>query len=182
MDFRRILPKERVNQNFGSADTNFFLHIQKVDSKMTIKNIDVFIDEFLFPTMDYLDYCPIAHVSNVGPMRFTSPLKDFYIQCTSNEIGLRPWFQVPSYSKVNKESNMNDIVLNMRCSPLMVSNKVANDIFETYAYFLKNVDASKKSGDVLDELIHFQKSLEKNIMYINKLDIYVKIFCILRIL
>lgn len=59
------------------------------------------------------------------------------------------------------ETGLNDLVLNLRYSPVIVSNKNAYDIFETFFYFLKNVDALKKSGDVLDELIHFQNSLNK---------------------
>ena len=55
---------------------------------------------------------------------------------------------------------MNDIELCMRVSPFVVGRKVASDVFETYMHFLKNVNASMKSGDVLDELIHFQNSLD----------------------
>ena len=93
-------------------------------------------------------------------MRIKSPIKDFYAQCTSTELGIRPSFLVTSYSKVKKESNLNDVVLCMRCSPFVVSRKLASDVFETYIHFLKNVNASMKSGDVLNELIQFQKSLE----------------------
>ena len=73
---------------------------------------------------------------------------------------LRSVLQVTSYSKINDKKDMNDLVLHMRYSPAMISMKNANDIFDTYVYFLKNVDPRMKSGDVLDELIHFQKSLE----------------------
>ena len=47
----------------------------------------------------------------------------------------------------------------MGYSPLIVSKKNASDIFMTFIHFLKMADPEKKSGDVLDELIHFQKSL-----------------------
>lgn len=73
---------------------------------------------------------------------------------------MRPILQVTSYSKNKEDFDMNDLVLHMRYSPLIMSKKSANDIFDTYVYFLKNVNPSMKSGDVLDELINFQKSLE----------------------
>ena len=174
MDFRRLLPKERVNLTFGSSYTDFYLAIQNVNPKMTIKEIcslfrnkfnkikstDLFYKEYLFPSHCLLENCPISHVSNVGPLKIKSPLKDFYIQCTSNEFGLRPFLQITSYSKLNTEIDMNDLILQLRYSPFVVSTKNASDIFDSFLYFLKNVDASKKSGDVLDELIHFQKSLD----------------------
>lgn len=48
----------------------------------------------------------------------------------------------------------------MRYSPLVVNNRTAKDIFDTFVYFMKTADPSRKSGDILDELIHFQKALE----------------------
>ena len=55
---------------------------------------------------------------------------------------------------------MDQLVLYMRYSPAWLSNKSAKDIFDTWVYFLKTADPSKKAGDVLDELIHFQDSLQ----------------------
>lgn len=108
MDFRRLLPRERVDRSFGSAYTDFFLTIEKVNPKMTIKeicslfrnkfnkikNTDFFYNEYLYPNQVLIENCPISHVSNVGPMKIKSPLKDFYIQCSSNEFGLRPFLQI----------------------------------------------------------------------------------------
>ena len=65
-----------------------------------------------------------------------------------------------SYSKIKEETGSNTFVLLMRYSPLVVNNRTAKDIFDTFVYFMKTADPSRKSGDVLDELIHFQKSLE----------------------
>ena len=174
MDFRRLLPKEKIDLSFGNAFTNFFLFVKNASPKMTVAEIcssfrdsfneakenDEFYKEFLFPSDFAYENCPISYVSNVGPMRIKSPIKDFYAQCTSTELGIRPSFLVTSYSKVKKEINLNDVVLCMRCSPFVVSRKLASDVFETYIHFLKNVNASMKSGDVLNELIQFQKSLE----------------------
>lgn len=175
MDLRRLIPKEKVDLSFGSAYTDFYLPITNVNSKLTIeeicslfrkrfneiKNTDYFFKEYLCPSNCLIENMPMAHVSNVGQIKIKSPLKDFYIQCSSNEFGLRPFFQITSYSKMKIETGLNDLVLNLRYSPVIVSNKNAYDIFETFFYFLKNVDALKKSGDVLDELIHFQNSLNK---------------------
>lgn len=174
MDFRRLLPKERINLSFGNAFTNFFLFVKDANPRMTVSEIcssfrdsfkeakknELFYKEFLFPSDVAYENCPISYVSNVGPMRLKSPFKDFYAQCMSTELGLRPSFLVTSYSKLKKENNMNDVVLCMRCSPFVVSRKIASDVFETFIYFLKNVNASKRSGDVLNELINFQKSLD----------------------
>lgn len=174
MNFRRLLPREKVDQSFGSAYSDFFLAIHEVSPRMTIKeicslfranfnkikNTDFFYKEYMFPTQCLMENCPISDVSNVGPIRIKSPLKDFYIQCSSNEYGLRPFLQVTSFSKLKKEDGINDLMLHLRYSPFIVSTKNASEIFDTFLYFLKNVNESKKSGDVLDELIHFQKSLE----------------------
>ena len=57
----------------------------------------------------------------------------------------------------------------MRVSPFVVGRKVSNDFFETYLHFLKNVNLSMKFGDVLNELIRFQNSLDWILsIYINK--------------
>lgn len=64
-----------------------------------------------------------------------------------------------SYSKIKEETDSNTFVLLMRYSPLVVNNRTAKDIFDTFVYFMKTADPSRKSGDVLDELIHFQKTL-----------------------
>lgn len=174
MDLRRLLPKERVDHSFGNAYTDFTMSIKDANPRMTIAEInsgfrnsfnnmkknDWFYKEYMFPTDFKRENCSISHVSNVGPMKFKAPYKDFYLQCTQKEEGLRPILQVTSYSKMKEDSNMNDLVLHMRYSPITMSRKTASDIFDTYVYFLKNVNPTMKSGDVLDELIHFQKSLD----------------------
>lgn len=173
MDFRRLVPKERVDNSFGNAFTNFTICVQNANPRMTIGEIcstfrrnfnlikanDWFYKEYLFPLEYKRENLAISHVSNVGPMKIKSPFKDFYLQCTTKEQGLRPYLQVTSYSKAKEETDMNDLVLHMRFSNSVMSRKNASDIFETYVYFLKNVNPSMKSGDVLDELIHFQNSL-----------------------
>lgn len=174
MDLRRLLPKERINHYFGNAYTDFTMSVQNANPRMTISEIcssfrncfntmkenEWFYKEYMFPDDFKRENCSVSHVSNVGPMRFKSPYKDFYLQCTQKEEGLRPILQVTSYSKSKEDSDMNDVVIHMRYSPMTMSKKSANDIFDTYLYFLKNVNPSMKSGDVLDELIHFQKSLD----------------------
>ncbi|KAK8835782.1 hypothetical protein M9Y10_040604 [Tritrichomonas musculus] len=174
MDFRRLLPKEKIDRSFGNCFTNFFVTVKDASPKMTINEIcssfrdsfnivkqnNSFFKDFLFPPDFAFPKCPISYVSNVGPNRIKTPIKDFYAQCTSTEIGIRPAFLVTSYSKLKKENDMNDVVICMRTSPRVVGRKVSSDVFETYLHFLKNVDPRMKSGDVLDELIHFQKSLE----------------------
>lgn len=173
MDFRRLVSKDRVNQSFGNAFTNFTLAVQKANPRMTIneicstfrknfnliKNNNWFYKEYMFPLQYKKENFAISHVSNVGPMRIKSPLKDFSLQVSTKEQGLRPYIQVTSYSKYKEETDMNDLILHLRFSNSVMSKKVADDIFDTYVYFLKNVDPTKKSGDVLDELIHFQESL-----------------------
>ena len=59
-----------------------------------IKNTDYFFKEYLCPSNCLIENMPMAHVSNVGQMKIKSPLKDFYIQCSSNEFGLRPFLQI----------------------------------------------------------------------------------------
>lgn len=173
MDFRRILPKSKINHSFGNAFTNFTLCVENPNPKMTIGDIckqfrknfnliranDWFYKEYLFPLEVFRENCSVCHVSNVGKLSIKDPLKDFYLQVTSKENALRPFAQVTSYCKGKVETGLNDFILHFRYSPVIMSYKTAKDIFDTYVYFLKNVDPSKKSGDVLDELIHFQQSL-----------------------
>lgn len=173
MDFRRILPKSKIDHSFGNAFTNFTLCVEKPDPKMTVGEIckelrknfkliranDWFYKEYLFPLEVFREDCAVCHVSNVGKLSIKDPLKDFHLQVTSKENALRPFAQVTSYNKLKVETGLNDFILHFRYSPLIMSYKTAKDIFDTYIYFLKNIDPSKKSGDVLDELIHFQQSL-----------------------
>lgn len=173
MDFRRLIKKERVNQTFGNAFTNFTLAVQNANPRMTIndicstfrrnfnliKNNDWFYKEYMFPFQYKKENYAISHVSNVGPMKIKSPFKDFSIQVSTKEQGLRPYIQVTTYSKSKEDSDMNDLIIHMRYSHSVMSMKSANDIFDTYVYFLKNINPYMKSGDVLDELIHFQESL-----------------------
>ncbi|KAK8839486.1 hypothetical protein M9Y10_031841 [Tritrichomonas musculus] len=173
MDFRRLLNPEHIDFTFGNTYTNFALCIPNPDPKMTIGQIcsqfrnnfnlmrknDWFFKEFLSPVPFIRENCPAAHVSNVGPVPIRSPLKDIYMQVSGKDKGSRSYLQVTSYSILDKEAGRDDVVLHMGYSPSIVSKKNATDIFNTYVYFLRNVNPDKKSGDVLDELIHFQQSL-----------------------
>lgn len=175
MDFKRLVNKERIDNSFGNAYTNFALCVQNPSPKMTIGEIcskmrsnfnlfsknDWFYKEYLFPLEFLRENFQVTSVSNVGPIKIKSPFKDVYMQATGKEKGLRPYLQITSFSKCieGREAGLNDLVIQLRYSLASVSNKTAKDIFDTYIYFLKSVDPSKKSGDVLDELIHFQKSL-----------------------
>lgn len=173
MDFRRLIDKNRINYKFGNTYTNFALCVLNSNPQMTIGQIcsefrknfnllkknDWFYKEFLFPIVFKRDFCPAAHVSNVGPNVIKSPLKDLYMQVSAKKQGSRSYLQVTSYSKHKEETDENEFVLHMGYSPLIVSKKNADDIFQTYIHFLKTANPDMKSGDVLDELIHFQKSL-----------------------
>lgn len=173
VDFRRLIDRKRVNSKFGNAYTSFGLCIKNPNPQMTIgemcsefrnkfnrmKENDWFFKEFLFPVDFRRDFCPVAHVSNVGPVEIKSPLKDIYMQVSGKEMGSRSYLQVTSFSKRKKEKGENVFVLQMGYSPSIISDKNADDIFKTYIHFLKTANPKKKSGDVLDELIHFQKSL-----------------------
>lgn len=55
--------------------------------------------------------------------------------------------QVTSYSKIKNETKEKDLEICLRFSPLILSNQTAKEIFETYVYFLKNVDSSKRVGN-----------------------------------
>ena len=173
LDFRRLIKKDDVNYSFGNSYTNFVLCVQNPDPKMTIDQInfafrynfklveenDSFYKEYMFPTVFLREDYQVTSVSNIGPIKFKSPIKDIHLQVTGKENGLRPYLQATSFSKLKDETHSNDFVLHFRYSPHAVSYKTAKDIFETYIKKKKNVDPSKKSGDVLDELIHFQQSL-----------------------
>lgn len=124
-----------------------------------IRANDWFYKEYLFPLEVFRENCAVCHVSNVGKLSIKDPLKDFHLQVTSKENALRPFAQVTSYCKSKVETGLNDFILHFRYSPAIMSYKTAKDIFDTYVYFLKNANPSRKSGDVLDELIHFQQSL-----------------------
>ncbi|KAK8847007.1 hypothetical protein M9Y10_019581 [Tritrichomonas musculus] len=171
-DLRRLA--KHFDHHFGNAFTDFALCVQHPLPGMTIgeinqkfrdnftilNNSDWICKEYLDKVDRLRDYCPVAHVSNVGPIKFHSPIKDFTLTVAGKEEGLRPFLQTTAYSKIKTDGDMDQLVLYMRYSPAWLSNKSAKDIFDTWVYFLKTADPSKKAGDVLDELIHFQDSLQ----------------------
>ncbi len=170
-DLRRLA--DHFDHYFGNAFTDFALCVKNPLPGMTIGEINQkFRDNFsvlsknnwickeYLDKMDrYRDFCPVVHVSNVGPIKFHSPIKDFTLTVAGKEEGLRPFLQTTCYSKVKTDADLNNLVLYMRYSPQWLSNKSAKDIFDSWIYFLKTADPSKKAGDVLDELIHYQDSL-----------------------
>ena len=83
-----------------------------------------------------------------------------YIQVTGKENSMRPYFQVTSYTNNKVGNKAKELILQVRPSPHIMSKKTAQDIFDTYEYFLKNVNPNNTSGHVFNELLKFLKRLE----------------------
>lgn len=175
MDFRRLLPKSMINHSFGNACTNFALCVPNVNPKMTIyelnhlfrsvfnmlKENNWFYKEYLQPVDFYRENRSIAHVSNLGQLNVFSPFKDIYIQVTGKEKSMRPYFQVTCYTKNIIENQSKELNLQVRPSPLIMSEKTAQDVFNIFKYFLENVSPNKTLGNVFNELLKFKKHLNK---------------------
>lgn len=172
-DFRRLFPKEKIDFSFGNAFSNYFVSVKNANPSLSVnemcsllrKNYNLLNDnhwlckESLFP-FDFLrEDCPIAVISNLGKMRFKSPIKDFYLQDTEKDSSCKSIIQLTSYTKDNENDGSNRLVLHLRAANSIVSKKNAQDILETLVYFFKNVRPSMSSGDVFDELVHFQNTL-----------------------
>lgn len=84
MDFRRILPQEKVTNTLGSVFTHFYLFIKNVNPRMTISEIcskfrkqlnqfrenDLFFyNQYLHPFNYAIQNCQISHVSNIGQIK-----------------------------------------------------------------------------------------------------------------
>lgn len=169
IDFRKIHTNGKLINSFGNTNyTSFSLCVQDVNPKMTIGEIcslfranfdlintnDQFYKDCMLPLEYNHDDCAVSHFSNVGPMVIKShPYKDFYMQNSEMEDGLPPLLNVSCYSKRKKDNGMDNFVIQMRYSPSVLKKENADKVFGTYVYFLKNVNPSMKSGDVLNELI-----------------------------
>lgn len=172
-DFRNLVPNEENELKFGNSFSIYFLAIENVNHSISINEIcsifrnklnylrsnNFLYKELLFP-FDYARInSPIAVVSNLGKIRFKSPIKDFYLQDTEKDESCKPIIQLTSYSKINENDLSNKLILYLRASNSVVSVKNTKEIFETLIHFLKSVNPSNRVGDVFDELIHFQNSV-----------------------
>lgn len=174
MDFRRVIPKNMIDHSFGNTCTNFALSVPNINPKMTIHEINKkfrsifntlkenewFYKEYFKPVEFYRENRSIAHVSNLGQLNIKKPFKDIYIQVTGKENSMRPYFQVTAYTKNKVEMNEKELILQVRPSSRIMSKKTAQDIFDTYKYFLQNVNPSQTSGQVFNELLKFQEKLD----------------------
>lgn len=173
MDFRRLIPRDQVDNTFGNAFTNFALAVKNPRPQMTIGEICAdfremfnqirksgwFFKEYLTPLRFKRAGNCIAHLSNVGPVRIKAPIKDFYCQVHGYEHGLRPFIQCTTYSKIFNQKDLNTIIFHLRYSQNMLDNKMGRDLFEVFMHFLTHTTLDMKSGDVFDELMHFRESL-----------------------
>ena len=175
VDYRKIQTNGSLINSFGNLNyTNFSLCVQDVNPKMTIGEIcslfkcnfnlvkanDQFYKDYMYPIEYNSNDNAVSHFSNVGPISIKSPLyNDIYMQNSEMEDGMPPLLNVSCYSTSKMDNGMDDIIVQMRYSPTVLSKENAEKVFKTYVYFLKNVDPSMNSGDVLNELIRFQKSL-----------------------
>lgn len=98
----------------------------------------------------------VAHVTNVGPLKYGPPIADFYMQQTMEAEATNPVLSVLSYSKIGRGHN--DVLTRLRYSPLVVSDENATLLESSIRFFLKNVTPNMTVGEVFNELQRFQKS------------------------
>ena len=154
MNFRRVVLKNNINHSYWNICTNFALNVPNVNQRMTIYEInkqfrsnfnslkenDWFYKEYLNQVDLYRENRIISHFSNLNQLNIQKPFKDMYIQVSGKENSMGPYFQVTNYTKNKVENKSKKIILQVISSSYIMSKKTAQDIFDTYEYFLKNVN------------------------------------------
>lgn len=179
VDFRRfIYPKSRISNSM----TNFFgcinIVADKINSQLYVSDIlgqfrnnfnyiinnDALFYNYIHPIEINEKNKPIAHLSNIGPIKFRSPIKDFEISLRLNQKAQQQSAQILSYSKLkvdNKSGNVinNDIHYQLTYSPAIISDKIGKKIFESFKFFLHNIKPSMLLNDAFNEMVKFQSAL-----------------------
>lgn len=179
VDFRRfIYPKSRISNSM----TNFFgcinIVADKINSHLYVSdilgqfrdNFNYIIDNealfynYIHPIEMNINNKPIAHLSNIGPIKFKSPIKDFEMSLRVNQKAQQQSAQISSYSKLkvdNKNGNVikNDIHYQFTYSPAIISDETGKKIFESFKFFMNNIKPSMLLNDAFNEIVKFQSTL-----------------------
>lgn len=180
VDFRRLVhPQSRVSNSM----TNFFGVVNIVaknfnDPTLTVSDIskqfrrhfnyiinsDAIFYNYLFPIDMHKDNTPVAHLSNIGPIKYKYPIKDFEITLNLNQKAAQDVAQIVTYSKlktdnVGKKVQSNVIHYQFAYSPKIINAEIGKKIFESFHYFMRNVQPSTLIIDAFHELKQFQSKL-----------------------
>lgn len=176
VDFRRLVkPQSRVSNEM----TNFFgvvnivadhfddpnlkisdLSKQFRDHFNYVINSDAIFYNYLHPTDMHKDNTPVAHLSNIGPIKYKKPIKDFEITLNLNQKSAQDVAQIVSYSKINENDENNNVIhYQFAYSPRVISHKLGRKIFDSFHFFMRNIKPSNLVVDAFNELKKFQKNL-----------------------
>ena len=179
VDFRKVIPSQKVSKEM----TNFFSTINIVSANMSNpsnKNLTIgdisklFRDNFtmlmkdnalfyshLHPVDMHRDNTPFAHLSNIGVIKIldNSPIEDFAIRLQVNQKAAQEVFQIVSYSKVSK--GRNDVHFQCAYSPKIISDHDAKVIFDSFVYFMKNINIDTKVVDAYNSMKKIQSKIKE---------------------
>ena len=100
----------------------------------------------------------IAHVSNVGPVRYEAPIVDFHMQQTMEAEATNTVVSVLSWSKIGY--GRNDVLTRLRYSPLVMSDHNAKVLDESIRFYMRNITPNMTIGEAFNELQKFQKTVQ----------------------
>lgn len=180
VDFRRfVFPQTRISNSM----TNFFGCINVVAGQINSQSLrisdvskmfrnhfnyiiesDALFYSYLHPVELKDDVKPIAHLSNIGPIKYKSPIKDFEISLRLNQKAQQQSAQVMSYSKLKIDESgenviSNDIHYQLAYSPANISDRLGRIIFQSFQYFMRNIKPSMLLNDAYNEMKRFQSTL-----------------------
>lgn len=176
VDFRRLVhPQSRVSNDM----TNFFGVVNIIadhfnDPSLTILDLsnqfrnhfnyiidsDAIFYNYIYPIEMHKDNTPVAHLSNIGPIKYKSPIKDFEITLNLNQKAAQDVAQIVTYSKIRDDDETNNVIhYQFAYSPKVINHRTGKKIFDSFHYFMKNIRPSTLVTDAFQELKKFQNNL-----------------------
>lgn len=180
VDFRRfIFPQTRISNSM----TNFFgciniaadqingqsLRVSDVLSQFRnnfnyIVNNDALFYNYIHPIEMNINKGPIAHLSNIGPIKYKHPIKDFEISLKLNQKAQQQSAQVMSYSKLKTDETGEKVLNNIihyqfTYSPAVINHTNGRKIFESFKYFMNNIKPSMLLVDAFNEIKTYMKKI-----------------------
>lgn len=97
----------------------------------------------------------LINCSNVGPIRYKAPIKDFWMQSAMNKQALRGFFFLVSYSKISESEN--NIVTRLTVDQDTIPPPLAKMVNDSILYTLTKLPLDLKLLDAVKAIQRFQR-------------------------
>ena len=173
VNLRNLVHRKDADLSFCNIFTNTHIRVKNAGANVTIgevakemrsrfeflkKNHGIIAEVEKDFFTNFKANASVAHVTNVGPLRYEAPIADFHMQQTMEAEATNTVVSVLSWSKIGY--GRNDVLTRLRYSPLVMSDHNAKVLDESIRFYMRNITPNMTIGEAFSELQKFQKTLQ----------------------